>query len=284
MADARSSLDNGGYDRSLLIEDGQLAVFYEAGCSVITSLRENRWQHVAAVFLEGEICIYKDGIEVAKLKEYPQEEGDNYAIAHLGGSPNRMEYFRGLMDEVVILPFALASSGVKLAYGELAPITHAANGQLAEDESKSGEDGIFSLDSGIPNQQSDEGEAAESFARQKIDAEPAGPVEDQAYSTDLAASELSMSSAAKDTNSGDQPSISYSLGGPFSKLLHLPLPGKDPKQVAEILQKERWDNPVALQRTEFSLPDSVYEDGKSWRGARLLDFRYGETISRQILF
>ena len=94
------SVDNGGYDWSLLREGGTWRVFTgEASRSTGFSVDVNRWQHVAAVFEPGVgVTFYKDGQSVL-IPNIDYDTSDNNVT--IGMNPgNSREYFTGRIDEV----------------------------------------------------------------------------------------------------------------------------------------------------------------------------------------
>lgn len=256
--------DDGGFDRSLLVEDGYLAVFCGDGCRRVAPLEPGKWQHVAAVFVGGEISIYLNSERVAQVPEHVPAGGTTYGSPRLGGSPTFGEHFHGLMDEVIFFPHALTDDGIKALYRDHAEAAQSANA----------------------NANADRGAAVEVAA----ESAPPSPAQEAGNTTEVAVESPGEASVARDAagevrpvpaggvadqsmGDADAPDLTFRAGGPLSRELSLLLLGNDVPAVSAVLLAERWDNPIAATPVDFALPRTKDESGKEWPGVRLSDFR-----------
>jgi hypothetical protein len=108
--------DNGGYDRSLLIEarSTNFCVFTGNGIWMPTNASPNQWQHVAVVFALDHIDFYKNG-ERFLLNSAPGF-GTTLNKLQIGRNPGYGEYFQGLIDDVAIYRRALSPDEVQALY------------------------------------------------------------------------------------------------------------------------------------------------------------------------
>ena len=260
------SLDDGGFDRSLLIEDGQLAVFTGSRCQqVAVQITARRWQHLAAVFYDGKILLYLDGREVAQVTEDLQSDGGTFGVPHLGASSLRQDFYHGLMDEVLFLPYALSSEGVKTTYSELASAADLSNAKtLASDPAD--------VMSTTPNAMAAGPGTSPKPADVKVTTVEAGPPAAVVPEGPVKENVPDIHQE-KPPGKSEPSSVVYRSGGPVSRLLSLTLLGNDPQAIAALLCKERWNNPIEVVKADFELPATRDASGKQWRGARLQDFR-----------
>lgn len=104
--------DNGGYDRSVLVETGtaSFGVFIGNGVWKPTAVTPNAWQHIAVVFTATNVVFYKDGTAFT-LNQAPTGQGTTQRLS-IGSSPSYGEFFHGLVDEVSVYNRALGPDEV----------------------------------------------------------------------------------------------------------------------------------------------------------------------------
>ena len=102
------SADDGGYDRSVLVEGSRFGVFTGWGVWTPVSMSFNQWQHFAAVFSRTNVEFYKNG-ERFSYNAAPAGQGSRNTL-QIGRNPGFGEYFQGRIDEVSIYNRALASA------------------------------------------------------------------------------------------------------------------------------------------------------------------------------
>lgn len=250
------SVDDGGFDRSLLIEDGDLAIFCGDTCQRIVPLKLGKWQHVAAVFNGGEISIYLNGEPAGRMAEFVPPGGTTYGPARLGGAPSLGEFFHGLMEEILFLPYAMTDEGIKLVYRELAESAEFANAKTesAEAVAEATPPSQGPVDEMIPETVAERSSEAPAVAALQT---PPNPLDTDA--------EHSREPSA-------DPGVMFQSGGPLSQSLSQSLLGNDLPATASVLLSERWDNPIAPTKVDFALPRTEDEHGKEWPGVRLSDF------------
>lgn len=112
------SSDNGGYKRSLLLENNRFAVFtggtfWETPETVDPGV----WQHIAIVFEPGEIRFYKNGLE--SVHQIPPALPDPVTPLTIGRNPAFGEHFAGLIDEIEIHNRALTAEEIVEQYETL---------------------------------------------------------------------------------------------------------------------------------------------------------------------
>ena len=109
------STDDGGFDRSILIdEEKQFGVFTGNGVWKPTEATLNEWQHIAVVFTQNDIHLYKNGIEFSwGSPPIGQETGQKLTI---GASPGFGEFFQGAIDEVSVYNRALSVGEIKAIF------------------------------------------------------------------------------------------------------------------------------------------------------------------------
>jgi len=107
------SHDNGGYDRSLLIEKdwtgkSYWTIFTGDDAWKPVEIDENKWQHVAVVYTPDNIYFYKNGVKYEYGKNPTNGDGKNYV--NIGKNPDYGEYFNGAITNLRIWSKALESS------------------------------------------------------------------------------------------------------------------------------------------------------------------------------
>ena len=119
------SSDNGGYKRSLLIQDGRLAIF-TGGCfwETAESADAGTWQHVAVVFEPGEVRFYKNGVE--SFHRPLVVTSAPVAPLCIGCNPAFGEHFGGLIDEIEVFDRALTGEEIATIYEKLRAAAEAA--------------------------------------------------------------------------------------------------------------------------------------------------------------
>jgi hypothetical protein len=107
------STDDGGFDRSILIEGGttNFGVFTGTGVWQPTAVRTNEWQHVAVVFRTNDIEFYLNGTRF-QYGSAPQGQGTRLPL-NLGRNPGFGEPFAGRIDEVTIYDRALSTAEIQ---------------------------------------------------------------------------------------------------------------------------------------------------------------------------
>jgi hypothetical protein len=108
------SQDDGGFDRSLLMENGHWNVFTGgANWNTGVTAEANIWQHVAVVFESGDVKFYKNG-QAYSFKSAPGN-GSSALKLMIGQNPSGLwnEFFDGLIDEVHIYNKALTGDQIK---------------------------------------------------------------------------------------------------------------------------------------------------------------------------
>ena len=109
------SSDNGGYDWSVVREDGTWYVFTGEGSrSTGFPVDLDTWQHIAAVFDRGTgVRFYKNGEEVTiPYIGYDTSDGN----ITVGASSVRGEYFAGVVDEVAVYDATLTGAEIAELY------------------------------------------------------------------------------------------------------------------------------------------------------------------------
>ncbi|MBI4661362.1 MAG: carbohydrate-binding protein, partial [Verrucomicrobia bacterium] len=104
------SCDDGGYDRSVLIEDRGFGVFTGAGGWVPVTISPSQWQHIAVVYTPTNIEFYKNGVRFSfGAAPVGQSTGNKLQI---GRNPGFGEYFMGRIDEVAVYDRALSPTEI----------------------------------------------------------------------------------------------------------------------------------------------------------------------------
>ncbi len=67
-----------------------------------TRLATNAWQHLAAVYFNGTLTIYVNGVEAGKLLKVPGSIVQSNGVLSIGGDPRFGELFKGVVDDVKI--------------------------------------------------------------------------------------------------------------------------------------------------------------------------------------
>jgi len=114
------SSDNGGFDRSVVIEQGTgtFGVFIGSGIWLAAPVDLNRWQHIAVSYTsEGKVYFYKNGVEYfdPSINVSFDEAPDNFNFGrsnYNGGT----DYFNGVLDEVKIYNRNLSSTEINQVY------------------------------------------------------------------------------------------------------------------------------------------------------------------------
>jgi hypothetical protein len=108
--------DDGGYDRSLLIEgsSANFGVFTGYGVWIPTNASPNQWQHVAVVFDRDHIEFYKNGVRF-QLNTTLGSQATSFKL-QIGRNPGFGECFQGLIDEVAIYDRALSPDEIRALY------------------------------------------------------------------------------------------------------------------------------------------------------------------------
>ena len=107
------SNDNGGYDRSVIIEAGtsKFGIFTGTGVWQPTSVDLNQWQHIAVVYTPGGIKFYKNGVEYS-YGAAPTGQGTTNRFT-IGNNPGfGSEAFKGYVDETSVYNRALSQEEV----------------------------------------------------------------------------------------------------------------------------------------------------------------------------
>jgi len=110
------SNDDGGYDRTVLIEanTSNFGVFTGAWVWQPTVLDLNQWQHIAVVYSTDNILFYKNGQQFS-YGVAPVGQSSNWSF-YIGRNPGYGEYFQGLIDEVSIYDRALDAGEILTIY------------------------------------------------------------------------------------------------------------------------------------------------------------------------
>ena len=108
------SIDDNGFDRSILIDGDKFSVFTGVGVWSPSEAAVNEWQHIAVVFTPSDIHFYRNGVGTS-LGSPPggQETGQKLAF---GARPVGDEFFKGLIDEVAVYHRALSAGEIKSIY------------------------------------------------------------------------------------------------------------------------------------------------------------------------
>lgn len=101
------STDDGGHDRSVIIERGtdKFGVFTGTGVWTPVAVTPNQWQHIAVVYTPTEILFYKNGVRHRTDGEQTSQVSNNRL--QIGRNPGFGEHFAGRIDEVRIYKRAL---------------------------------------------------------------------------------------------------------------------------------------------------------------------------------
>lgn len=123
------STDDGGYDRTVLIEKGFISVFTGSESWQVAPLRPDEWTHVAVVWEHNSVVCYVDG----EAFEYGGKVGDQSTRNKLsiGWNPGFGEPYIGLIDEIQIFKRALAKAEIQELYQQAAPKPKADKPQAA---------------------------------------------------------------------------------------------------------------------------------------------------------
>lgn len=105
------SADDGGYDRSVLVEGTHFGVFTGWGVWTPVTMSFNEWQHFAVVFSPTNIVFYKNGERYA-YDGVPAGQDSRNAL-QIGRNPGFGEYFQGRIDEVAVYDRALSDAEVR---------------------------------------------------------------------------------------------------------------------------------------------------------------------------
>lgn len=110
------SVDDGGFDRSVLIEQqtDRFAVFNGWESSQFAPVTLNEWQHIAVVFAPDRIEFFKNGVRTISYRGALTSQPSG-ARLNLGRNPlnNGTEYFQGMLDEVTIYQRALSADEIQ---------------------------------------------------------------------------------------------------------------------------------------------------------------------------
>ncbi len=109
------STDNGGFDWSLLRNEGTWTVYNgSAEFSTGLSVDLNEWQHVAVVFKSPGVTFYKNGYEVVSNATISYDSNDASIV--IGRRAYGSENFAGRIDEVGVYDRQLSASEIALHY------------------------------------------------------------------------------------------------------------------------------------------------------------------------
>jgi uncharacterized repeat protein (TIGR01451 family) len=106
--------DDGGYDRSVMVEGNNFGVFTGSGVWSPTAVTPNQWQHIAVVFTSTNIEFYVNGVGFS-YGAAPTFGGSTRRL-NIGRNPAVLEYFQGLVDEVSVYNRALSQSEIAAIY------------------------------------------------------------------------------------------------------------------------------------------------------------------------
>ncbi|HEY6167304.1 MAG TPA: right-handed parallel beta-helix repeat-containing protein, partial [Verrucomicrobiae bacterium] len=102
--------DDGGYDRSVMIENANFGIFTGGGVWEPAGATSNQWQHIAVVFTPSNIEFYKNGVRFS-YGSMPLFGGSS-APLRIARNPGFGEHFQGRIDEVSVYNRALASNEI----------------------------------------------------------------------------------------------------------------------------------------------------------------------------
>ncbi|HXG46236.1 MAG TPA: LamG-like jellyroll fold domain-containing protein, partial [Methylomirabilota bacterium] len=108
--------DDGGYDRSLIIELNSLnfAIYTGVGTWSMAPVSLNQWQHMAVVYTPTNMVMYKNGVRFdAGFAATGQASANRF---NLGRHPWNGEFFQGRIDEAAVFNRALTDSEIQLLY------------------------------------------------------------------------------------------------------------------------------------------------------------------------
>ncbi len=110
------SHDDGGFDRSMLMENSQWSAFTGIGCwNTGAAVDLNTWQHIAVVYDTSNIRFYKNGVEYS-YGSAPQN-GSSVNKLRIGDNPGEWnEFFDGIIDDVRISGRALSHTEIMNIY------------------------------------------------------------------------------------------------------------------------------------------------------------------------
>jgi hypothetical protein len=109
--------DDGGYDRTLVIEEGQLGAATGEGIWWAAPITTNTWHHVAAVYHTGGLRVYLDGREM-EFPEGPLAPQPSTEPLSIGGSRIWGQFFEGKIQDLKIFDSALPKEAVTAAYNQ----------------------------------------------------------------------------------------------------------------------------------------------------------------------
>jgi uncharacterized repeat protein (TIGR01451 family) len=104
------SHDDGGYDRSVMVEGNSFGVFTGGGVWAPAAITANQWQHIAVVFSPTNILFYRDGVRFS-YGSAPSFGGSGFKL-QIGRNPGYGEFFQGTVDEVSVYDRALTEAEI----------------------------------------------------------------------------------------------------------------------------------------------------------------------------
>ena len=106
------SIDDGGFDFSLLVEGNSYAVFTGSQSWVPPGQVVNpfQWDHLAVVFTPTNVEFYRNGVRSSLGS--PAVYGGSGSRLNIGRSPTFGEYFKGMIDEVSVYNQALTQADI----------------------------------------------------------------------------------------------------------------------------------------------------------------------------
>jgi parallel beta-helix repeat protein len=106
--------DDGGFDRSVMVEGNSFGVFTGGGVWSPANITFSQWQHIAVVFTPTNIAFYKNG--VGSLFGFAPSGQLSGSKLQIGRNPGFGEFFKGLIDEVSIYNRALTPDEIQTIY------------------------------------------------------------------------------------------------------------------------------------------------------------------------
>jgi hypothetical protein len=106
--------DDGGYDRSVLVEGNNFGVFTGHEVWQPVAIDFNQWQHIAVIFSPANVEFYKNGVRYS-YGLAPVGQSTQFRL-QIGRNPGYGEYFQGRIDEVSVYDRALSPVEIQNIY------------------------------------------------------------------------------------------------------------------------------------------------------------------------